>query len=160
MAENKNNAHNTTNSQTFFKNYLIIVSFLIVIFGILIYVTKVSQKSWNNNLRSTTQILLDEINPGEWTLSNVVKINNPLSQNAACYEARNKKNGENYKVVILRLQTMYGPIPAVFTVDVNNFVNFIGYSSVHGKVEQQLKNNFSNKRISYWQEKIPEIIKQ
>lgn len=143
----------------FFKNYGIVVAYLTIIFGILIYVTKVSQKSWQNNLKTSTQIVLDEYNPNEWIIGNNIPIKNSLSQSSACYEARNKKNGEIYKVVILRVQTLYGPIPSVFSVDKDNEVNFIGYSTVHGRIQKQIIQNRSNKRINYWKEKIPEIIK-
>lgn len=143
----------------FFKIYGVLVIYLLLIFCILIYFTKISKKSWNINLKNTTQTVLDENNENEWILGNVIKINNPLSQSAACFEAKNKKNGEVYKAIIIRIQTLYGPIPAVFVVDVNNNVDFIGYSSVHGKVQKQLMNNVRNKRIGYWKRKIPEILK-
>ncbi len=150
---------NNISYKVFFKNYGIVVAYLVIIFGILIYITKVSQKFWSNNLRNTTQILLDEYNPNEWTVGNNIRIKNPLSQSAACYEARNKKNGEMYKTVIIRVQSLYGPTPAVFVVDKNNTVTFIGYSSIHGQVKKQLLNNIYNKRLLYWQSRIPEIIK-
>jgi len=142
----------------FFKNYGIVVAYLVIIFGILIYVTKVSQKSWQNNLKYTVQKVLNENSQNEWIVGNPVKIKNALSQSAACYDARNLRNGEMYKVVIIRIQTLYGPIPAVFIVDKNEEVTFIAYSSVHGKVQLQLESNNNNRRVNYWKSKIPEII--
>lgn len=150
---------NEISYKVFFKNYGIVVAYLVIIFGILIYITKVSNKSWQNNLRNTTQIVLDEYNPNEWVLGNNIRIKNALSQSTACYEARNKKNGEIYKSVIIRVQSLYGPLSAVFVVDKNNEVSFIGYSSIHGKVKKQLLNNTYNKRLTYWQSRIPEILK-
>lgn len=143
----------------FFINYGFVVAYLVIIFGILIYITKVSQKSWQNNLKTTVQTVLDDYSNSEWQVGNSIKIKNALSQTTACYEARNKKNGEMYKAVIIRVQTLYGPIPAVFVVTNNDEVSFIGYSSVHGKVQKQLINNNMNKRLNYWQNKIPEILR-
>lgn len=145
--------------KVFFKNYGIVVAFLVIIFGILIYISKVSQKSWQKNLKDTTQTVLDEYCENEWIVGNPVRIKNALSQSSACYEVRNKKNGEMYKTIIIRIQTLNGPIPAVFVIDKNNEVSFIGYSSVHGKIRNQLIYNNSNKRLTYWKDKIPEIIK-
>lgn len=143
----------------FFKNYGIVVAYLVIIFGILIYFSKISQKSWQKNLKTTTQTVLNEYFDNEWTVGNPVRIKNALSQSSACFETYNKKNGEMYKSIIIRIQTMYGPLPAVFIVDKENNVTFAGYSSVHGRVQNQLNNNNNNKRILYWKQKIPEILK-
>jgi len=145
--------------KVFFRNYGIVVAFLVILFGLLIYISKVSQKSWRNNLRTTTQTVLDEYNPDKWIVGNNIRIKNAFSQSAALYEVRNKKNGESYKTIIIRNQTLFGPIPAVFVIDNNGTVTFIGYSSVHGKIQNQLTNYNFNKRLSYWTDKIPEIIK-
>lgn len=142
----------------FFKNYGIFISILIVIFGILIYFSIISQKSWKNNLKTSIETVLNEIDEDSWTLGNNYKINNPLSLSSALYDAKNKKNGENYKAMIIRVQTFYGPLPAVFIIDKDNNVTFKGYASLHGRVANQIKDNNSNKRINYWKEKIPTLI--
>lgn len=142
----------------FFKNYGIFISILIVIFGILIYFSIISQKSWKNNLKTSIETVLNEIDEDSWTLGNNYKINNPLSLLSALYDAKNKKNGENYKAMIIRVQTFYGPLPAVFIIDKDNNVTFKGYASLHGRVANQIKDNNSNKRINYWKEKIPTLI--
>lgn len=146
--------------KTFFKNYGIFVAILTVIFGITIYTVKVSQKFWQKNLKISIENVLNETEPDTWVIGNFNPILNPLSQNAACYDVRNKKNGENYKAVLLRVQTFYGPLPAVFIIDNNNVVTLKGYSSLHGRVFNQIKNINANKRINYWKEKLPEIIQQ
>lgn len=142
----------------FFKNYGIFVAFLIVIFGILIYFSKLSFKSWKNNLKVSIEKTLNEKEPESWVIGTFININNPISQNAVCYEAKNKKNGENYKAVLIRTQTLYGPLSAVFTIDKDNNVSFKGYSSLHGRIATQIENSYSNKTINYWKQKIPEIV--
>lgn len=142
----------------FFKNYGIFISILIVIFGILIYFSIISQKSWKNNLKISVEKVLNENDNNSWTLGNYYKINNPLSLSTVLYDAKNKKNGENYKALLIRVQTFYGPLPAVFIIDKDSNVNFVGYASLHGRVSNQIKDNNSNKRINYWKEKIPSII--
>lgn len=143
---------------SFFKNYGIFVAFLIIIFGILIYFSSISKKSWKNNLKYSVEVLLNEKEPDSWSIGNFNPIKSPISQNAVCYEAKNKKNGENYKAVLIRVQTLYGPLAAVFVVDKDNNVSFKGYSSLHGRVGKQIENTSSNKRINYWKNKIPEIV--
>ena len=142
---------------SFFKNYGILLGFLAVILGILLYFTTVSQKSWVNNLRNSVNSVLNEKEVDSWVLGNYYKIKSPVSQNVVCYDARNKKNGEMYKTVMIKIQTFYGPLPAVFVVK-DNEVNFMGYATLHGRVYNQIINNKSNKRINYWKAKIPEIL--
>ncbi|MCR4580438.1 MAG: hypothetical protein K5681_08830 [Treponema sp.] len=150
----------TISYKKFFINYGIFVGILAVLLGILIYTSKITQKSWSKNLKKNIETVLEEAEPSSWVITNNIKIKNAFTLNAACYDARNKKNGKVYKAIIINTQTLYGPIPAVFTVDNNGEVKFIGYSSVHGRVKTQLLNDSSNKRIKYWIKKIPYIIEQ
>jgi len=149
---------NDNSYKTFFINYGILVAILVVIFGILIYPIFVAKKAWQKNLKANVEFILDEKEPNSWTVGNSVKINNPFALNAACYEVRNRKSGDTYKAIIIRIQTYYGPLPAVFTLDKENNVTFVGYSSLHGRISEQLLSNKTNKRINYWKSRIPTII--
>ena len=144
----------------FFIRYGIFVAILAILICLLIYPIKVSQKFWTQNLRTTIEIVLDEKSPNSWTVENAVPLKNSFSTNAACYEARNRKTGDLYKVIIIRVQTLYGPLPAVFTIDKDNKVEFIGYSSLHGVISDQLLNDNYGKRIEYWIKKIPLILEK
>ena len=142
----------------FFKNYLIIVLSFAVVLGILIYLVKVSQKSWQKNLKTSIEKVLEENNPNVWTLGSPITIKNPFCMNAACYEARNRTNGEMYSVIILRISSFYGPIPAVFVCDNEMNIDFVGYSSLHGRILKQMGANNNSNLISYWKKRIPDII--
>lgn len=144
--------------KVFFKNYGIFLAVITVIFGILIYSIILSKKSWNNNLRIAVEKVLDEQDPNQWTIGNNRPIKNPLSLTSACYEVRNRRTGEIFNAVIIRVETFYGPLPAVYICDSENNVTFIGYSSLHGRIEKIIKSNSGDKRIEYWQKKIPYVI--
>lgn len=144
--------------KSFFTNYGIFIAILTVLFGILIYPIKLSQTAWQNNLKKSVETTLEEQFPNTWTVENNIKIKNTFQLNSACYEARNRKDGNVYKVLILRVQSYYGPLPAVFLIDKNNAVEFIGFTSLHGRILQQINTNTTNSRINYWKNKIPEII--
>ena len=148
----------TISYKKFFINYAIFLGIITVLMGILIYTTKITQKSWSKNLKKNLEIVLEESDPSTWFITNSIKLKNAFTLNAACYEARNKKSGQVYKAIIINTQTIYGPIPAVFIMDKNGEVEFIGYSSIHGRVREQLMSDTSNKRIQYWKKKIPYII--
>ena len=145
--------------KNFFLNYAIFVLIAAAIFGILIYAVKVSQKSWEKNLKAAIEYSFAETEPDTWEIGKSIKINNPLTTNAACYDARNKKSGESYKVVIIKLQTFYGPHAGIYIVDKDVKVTFKGYASLHGRVASQLTNSFSGRRVEYWKMRIAEMFK-
>ena len=70
----------------FFINYGIFVGCIAVLMGILIYTTKITQKSWSKNLKKCVELVLDEAEPSTWFLMNSQKIKNAFTLNAACYE--------------------------------------------------------------------------
>lgn len=144
----------------FFKNFLILIGVMLVVFTLLIYLSIVSKKSWNNNLKTAVEVVLDEKQPNTWSVGKNIEINNPFTMSGACYEARNRKNGEVYKVMVIRVVTNYGPMAGVFSVDKVNNVDFIGFSNLHGRIEKQVSSMSTStcKQISYWKNKIPQIL--
>lgn len=144
----------------FFKNYLILIGVMLVVFTLLIYLSIVSKKSWNNNLKTAVEVVLDEKQPNTWSVGKNIEINNPFTMSGACYEARNRKNGEVYKVMVIRVVTNYGPMAGVFSVDKVNNVDFIGFSNLHGRIEKQMSSMSTStcKQVSYWKNKIPQIL--
>jgi len=144
--------------KSFFTKYGIFIGILTVLIGLLLYPIKLSQSSWQNNLKKTVENVLEENYPNTWNVENSIKIKNTFQLNAACYEVRNRKDGNTYKAVIIRVQSYYGPIPAIFLVDKNNNKSFVGYTALHGRIAKQINYNQSNSSLNYWKKKIPEII--
>lgn len=142
----------------FFIDFGIFLGMIIICFLIIFYAARLSKKSWQKNLLTSIEQVLDENESNTWTVGNYVQINNPLALTTVCYEAQNRKTGVLAKVVLMRVQTFYGPLPAVFLVFDNKDVYFVGYSSLHGRIAKQLTNKPSDKRISYWKSKLLEII--
>ena len=145
--------------KTFFINYAIFVLIAAAVFGILIYIIKVSQKSWDKNLKSVVEYSLEEIEPDTWEIGTNIKINNPLTTSAACFDARNKKSGESCKAIIIRLQTFYGPHTGIYIVENNGKIVFKGYSSIHGRCAAQLTSTLTGRRVEYWNKRIADMIK-
>ncbi len=148
-----------TSYKNFFINYTIFVLIAAAVFGILIYVVKVSQKSWEKNLKAVIESTLAESEPDTWEIGKSVRIDNPLSSSAACFEARNKRSGENCKVVIIRLQSFYGPHSGVYIVENSGETVFKGYCSLHGRCSEQLTNAFTGRRVEYWNMRIADMLK-
>ena len=145
--------------KTFLLNYLIFILIIASVFMLLVYMIKFSQKNWNKRLEPAVLSVLEELEPETWIIEAASPIDNPLTTAAACYDVRNKKNGEYYKVVILRLQTFYGPVPGVFLMDKDKKVEYKGYALIQGRIKKHLNNFSQSRRINYWKKRIPEIIK-
>ena len=145
--------------KNFFINYSIFVLIAAAVFGILIYVIKVSEKYWDRNLKAVVEYTLAETDPDTWDIGQAVRINSPLSSGAACFDARNKRTGENCKVVIIRIQTFYGPNAGIYIVETSGKISFKGYSALHGRVNEQLTNSLSGRRVEYWNMRISEMFK-
>lgn len=145
--------------KVFFIKLGIFTTFIAVIFGILVYSAILSRKSWQKNLKTCVEEVLDEKDSNNWTVGNAKPISNVFSVNAVCYEATNRKTGQIYTAVLMRVVTFYGPISVVFTVDSDENVEMVGFSSVKGRIAYNLISNRYSKRFEYWEKKIPEIIR-
>lgn len=150
---------NNISNKVFFKKYGIFVGILAFIFGISIYSIKSTSKYWNRYLQFSVEDVLETSAPDTWTVGNAISINNPLAMNSALFEIRNRKTGTVYSAIIIRIQTLYGPLPAVYIMDSEKNVEFVGYSTTTGRIAKQLNENRLNKSIIYWKKKIPQIIK-
>lgn len=146
-------------NKNFFKNYAFFILILLVIFAVLSYTVVVSKKAWSKNLAVSVQKVFDEEEPGRWKVGNSITVNNPVTVNCAAYEVVDVKTNTKMKAIIIRTITFYGPVSAVFSYKEGETADFIGYSSLHGRIKTQLLNNKSDKRREYWQNKIPDILK-
>ena len=60
--------------KNFFINYAIFALIVAFVFGILIYLTRVSQKSWDQNLKAVIETSLAESEPDTWELGKQFQI--------------------------------------------------------------------------------------
>lgn len=147
-------------NKKFFTNYAFFLLILVIVFGILIYPVLASKKSWATNLGNSVQKVLDEYQEGNYKVTAPVEITKPVATSCAGYNVNDAKNNRTVYAIIIRVTTLYGPLPGVFIYDpaaVSDKVIFAGYSNLHGRVNTQLSTNFPDKRREYWQKKIPEI---
>ena len=144
-------------TKVFFIHYGIFFAFILLVSAVLVYTIYVSRASWFKNLKTACETVLEESEPGEWTLGETVELKNPAKTATVCYEAHNS-SGENAFAVIKRIQTFYGPLTAVFVCTEDKEVSLKGFVSLHGRIKVQLESFKNNKRITYYAERIPEII--
>ncbi len=147
------------NSKTFLRNYGIFLLVLIVIMAALIFSSKASAPALKNGLKTSVVSVLNEVEPDTWSVGEYFDITNSMSTNSAFYKLKNKNNDESYLACIIRVSTFYGPLPAVFVVDSNKNVDFKAFSSLHGRIGEMVNGKYSDKRITYWINFIPELLK-
>lgn len=149
---------NKISAKEFFRIFGIFFGIIVVFIGTSIGFIKLSEKSWKNNLKEKVQAVLDEKYPDEWQILDFKRIENPFYLSAACYEIINEKTHAVSNAIIIRTETLYGPYPAVFVCDGENDAEFIGYSSINGRIKNLMEARPSDFFISYWERRIPEII--
>ena len=145
-------------TKDFFKNYAIFLGILVVLFSILIGMTRLSSKKWTEGLKVSVQAVLDEKEPQTWIVGQNLKIKSAFSTSAAVYELNCKNDAERYYAVTLRVVTFFGPMPTVFVYSKNKCCHFKGYYAVKGRVKKILENTPNDTRIAYWSEKVRNIV--
>lgn len=146
-------------NKKFFINYAFFILILLIVFSLLSYFIIIARKSWNNNLAITVQKVLDEKEADRWKVGEHIEIYKPISVNSSAYKLSDNQDSSEKTVIIIRIVNYYGPISAVYIYNHKDAsVDFIGYSSLHGRIQKQLMNTSSDKRKEYWQELIPSIL--
>ena len=120
---------------------------------------KLSSARWERGLRSVVEKTLSENNDFNGKVGRFVRIKSPFSLSAALFDLEPPlSDGADYAIVI-RVQTMYGPFPAVFVYGKESGARFIGFASISGRVKRLLEDNDSDPRIRYWTAKVPAIMR-
>ena len=120
---------------------------------------KLSSARWERGLRSVVEKTLSENTDFNGKVGRFVRIKSPFSLSAALFDLEPPlSDGADYAIVI-RVQTMYGPFPAVFVYGKESGTRFIGFASISGRVKRLLEDNDSDPRIRYWTAKVPAIMR-
>lgn len=130
-------------------------------FAVLVLFTLLGRNSWKNGLKKETSQVLKDNGIENIQLGNWVKIKTALTVSVSVYEAisENTENTENEMyAVIIRVPTLYGPVPAVYIYSDKNGAQFIGFSHIAGKTNSHIKASSENSQIEYWKNKIPVIL--
>jgi hypothetical protein len=139
--------------------YGILAGVIAGIFVILAVSIIFSENVRHNGQKEAISSVLEEEEPGEWIIGDYVGIKAPVALSAACFQVRRKDNGAKGYVLMLRIETIYGPFPAVFVYNEKTDARFIGISGLHGRIREIIGNGSTDTRINFWVKRIPDIIK-
>ncbi len=128
-------------------------------FAVLVLFTLLGRNSWKNGLKKETAQVLKENGVENIELGNWVKIRSALTVSVSVYEAFGENSESEKYAVIVRVPTLYGPVPAVYVYSAPDSVEFIGFSHIAGKTNAHIKDNSINSQIEYWKNRIPAVVR-
>lgn len=127
-------------------------------FAVLVLFTLLGRNSWKNGLKKETSQVLKDNGIENIQLGNWVNIKTALTVSVSVYEAISENTENEMYAVIIRVPTLYGPVPAVYIYSDKNGAQFIGFSHIAGKTNSHIKASSENSQIEYWKNKIPVIL--
>lgn len=131
----------------------------IVLLGLLLSVTVIFSKGmWRNGLKGEVSRVLEESGNGMWRVGDFIELDSSLSLSAACFRATSKS--ESGYVCVVRMQTMYGPVPAVFILNERYAARFAGIAGLHGNIERAIENGAAKSQIRYWARRMSDIVRE
>jgi hypothetical protein len=146
-------------SKKLLREYGILAGIIAGMFAVLIVFVVLSRGEWQNGLKEKISEVLEEEEPGKWIMGDYVGINAPVSLSTACFQVRERANGSKGYVLMLRIETIYGPFPAVFVYSGKNDARFVGISGLHGRIREQILKGTNDEKINFWIKRIPDIVK-
>ena len=138
----------------------IFTGILIVLLGLLIAFTLLSRNSWKKGLKTQVSQVLNEYEV-KYVVGDFVELNSSFNVSCAVFSISptGKLNEGTEYAVILRTQTLYGPLPGVYIYNIaTKNAHFYGFATLHGKALNHIVDNSRNSQISYWERKIPDIV--
>lgn len=156
MSDNKN----VLSSQKF-KKASIFAALALIIFCLLVLMTLATKNSWKFYLGKAVENTLFENDETSYKIGDYICVNTGLASSTAIFELnKNSFNDGSYYAVIIKITTMYGPLPAVFIYEKNTGAQFIDFILAQGKVKEQILHTSQNSQIAYWANRIPGIVEK
>ena len=159
-AEQKKEQTNTkTQKNTMLIKYLYFLGILVVITAILVSFTLLSRKTWQSGLKEqVAQVLQQSKKDTSYTIDDGIDIKTAFSTIGIVFTVKEKGSKTSEYAVLLRVATLYGPLPALFLYTPENEVKFVTFITFGGKAEQQIENISKYSQIAYWSKKVPSIV--
>lgn len=127
---------------------------VLVLLGLLFLFTFLSRKSWSDGIAEQVRVVLAE-NDLEYSVGDMDKIHSGVSASLVSFTLNEpEKHG-----VVVRVSTLYGPLPAVFIYnEENKRASFVGFADLKGIAEDIIGPAVKGSQIPYWEGRIPKIL--
>lgn len=128
------------------------------IFAVLVLFTLLGRNSWKAGLKEKiAQVLNDNLIEG-YELTSWVRLRSGLTTSASAYSVSSKDGSAHYALII-RIPTLYGPVPAVYTCSSSQSpARFIGFAGMNEAASLRIESAALHSQIEYWGKRIPEFL--
>ena len=142
--------------------YGIFLGIFVLMTAILIVATLLSKNSKMTFLALDMQNVLDNYEPDAYSVGSPIKLESAFTTSAAAFslECRGKNANDSYAGIIIRIPTIFGPMPAVFICKNDEDAVFAGYAVDIAKASNLDSIRLSQGILNYWQKNIPRILKR
>ena len=132
----------------------------VVMTGILVLAIVLSKSSKSAFLAADMQRVLDQYEPNGYTVGKEFNIKSSFATSAAAYSLDHvgEGAGEQCTGIIIRIPTLFGPMPAVFIYAPEKPVVFAGYAVDTAKATELDTTLLSKIIFNYWKKTIPKIL--
>lgn len=138
----------------------IFLGIFVVMTGILVFSILYSKSSKKKLLANDVQVVLNNYAPDTYIVGEFIELKSGFSTSGAAYSLL--KVGSNakdtYQGLLVRIPTLFGPMPAVFICKNGSEVEFAGYAVDLGRAKNAGDIKLSVGIINYWKENVPKIL--
>ncbi|MBO5123731.1 MAG: hypothetical protein J6C11_01255 [Spirochaetaceae bacterium] len=136
---------------------------MLLLFSLLALMVFCAKDTWDKRLQKRVAQTIERLYPGEYVAGNKVPLQGPHATSMAAYElvpVSSQTTGPVYGVIV-RVATLFGPLPAVFryTPQVGTeFIGFAVFDSHLGKeaaITESLRNSM---QVARWKKRIPRLL--
>lgn len=144
-------------------HFVFFLAIALVLFSLLILMIFVARDTWDMRLQKRVTQTIERLYPGEYVAGNKLVLEGPYATSAAAYElvpVSSQKTGPLYGVII-RIATLYGPLPAVYRYSPNSGAEFIGFAvfdphiGKEAAITESLRNSV---QVLRWEKRIPRLL--
>lgn len=148
----------------FLTEYGLFLSFLVVFFIVIFFMCFLSKNFWSRGIEKQLESFLNKSYPEKYQVKENIIVNSPFSVSMAAYELNsiNEKNQQEDSIaVVIKITTMYGPLPGVYEYKSSGEVDFLGIIGFDGKSKKEnsiLDGLKKSIQILRWKERIPDLL--
>jgi hypothetical protein len=152
----------------FLRDYSLLVGILVVCSLLLFGMVSLTRPSWRNGLKTQLQSVFDRIHPGEYVAGGDIPLNSNLDASSAVFELLtpeanvaellgNPVPAKQYGI-IMRMPTIFGPLPGIFRVDGDGGVHFVGFAFHFARYEEQFSKSLFYPRIGQFETRVQKLL--
>lgn len=133
----------------------------IVIFSFAVIITLMifSRSFFENGLKNNIQTVLDKNFENTYIVQKQHKLKNAQGYRCAVFSCTSSKDNSSYSAIIMNIPGIMGVQSGVFLCKEGELPFFVDYVVENGKAGLTFNKELSSGTISYWENKINEILK-